>query len=155
MRLASLHQTSFSSPILNYLQYFAVGGKGLQIHEEIIMKAIKFMHLLALVLILAIFSGCGGQTNENNQHSKQIKDLQDQLVLQKQKTTTAFIRISSNPIGLSAFENFLLTSDKLFNEIVDVAYSECIKECAGITNSENKKQCQADCSRHDPFPGLQ
>ena len=118
------------------------------------MKAIRFMHPMALVLILAIFSGCGGQNNENNQHSKQIKDLQDQLVLQKKKTTTAFIRISSNPIGHSAFENFLLTSDKLFNEVVDVAYSECIKGCAGITNSENKKQCHLDCMRFDPFPDI-
>lgn len=119
------------------------------------MKAIRFMHPLALVLTLAIFSGCASQTNENNQHSKQIRDLQDQLVLQKQKTTTAFIRISSNPIGLSAFENFLLTSDKLFNEIVDVGYSECTKSCAGITNSETKTQCYTDCARgHDPFPDI-
>ncbi len=117
----------------------------------------KTMHVLALVLVLGIFSGCESQIEGNNQHSKQIKDLQDQLIAQKQKTTIAFSRISSNPIGLSALQDFFLTSEQLFNDIVDVGYSECIKSCSGITETENKNKCNAKCAerfKELPFLGV-
>ncbi len=118
-------------------------------------KIMKIIHVLILVSVLAITSGCENLKGGNNLYSKQIKDLQNQLIRQKQKTTIAFTRISSNPIGLSAMEDFFLTSEKLFTEIVDVGYSNCITDCAEIQNIDNKKACFAKCTeRFEVFPNL-
>lgn len=115
----------------------------------------RTMYVLALILIIAIFSGCGSQIEENDQHSKQIKDLQDQLILLKEKTTAAFIIIGSNPIGRSVMGDFFLTSDKIFGDIVDVGYSSCTISCVKITDEDAKNQCLDRCGAdHNPFPEL-